>query len=231
MPEKSDKKCVLALDTAMNGCAVGLSNKAGEFFSCVDRMHRGQAEQLMPMVEALFKDAEITPQDLEGIICTKGPGTFTGLRLALSVAKTMGQSLGVPVHGISTIDIISAQVDMTENYAVILETKRKDFYIGIFDGPKTRLSQSAALDGHACVDLLKKHNVKTIVGDAGERFVEATELKGLNLVEANITDPKTMLNEAQNLFERDEFGDQKAIPLYLRPADVSVSKKKMRKIE
>jgi tRNA threonylcarbamoyladenosine biosynthesis protein TsaB len=94
---------LLALDTALERCAVALFE--GE--ECVAKesqdLARGHAEILMPMVARVCA----LPSQLTRIVVTVGPGSFTGLRVALSAAQAMGLALDIPVVGVNTLEALA----------------------------------------------------------------------------------------------------------------------------
>lgn len=87
-------------------------------------------ELLAPGITAALADAGASEKDLTGIAVGVGPGPFTGLRVGLVTARTLGWALGVPVHGVCTLDIIAAdeQLDGVTEFAVASDARRKEVY-------------------------------------------------------------------------------------------------------
>lgn len=101
---------MLALDTALGACSAAiLDSSSGQIVAaaCAE-MDKGHAEALAPMVQGALADAGIAPSALQRIAVTVGPGTFTGLRIALSLARGMGLALGIPVTGLDTLTATAA---------------------------------------------------------------------------------------------------------------------------
>ncbi|MCF0105103.1 MAG: tRNA (adenosine(37)-N6)-threonylcarbamoyltransferase complex dimerization subunit type 1 TsaB, partial [Eggerthellaceae bacterium] len=88
-----NKDYVIAFDTANESIAVGLgrldfvSKKVELIAQEKFRAHRASNTRLLPVLAKLLQDAEVTPRQLACVICGKGPGSFTGVRIALSTAK------------------------------------------------------------------------------------------------------------------------------------------------
>jgi tRNA threonylcarbamoyl adenosine modification protein YeaZ/ribosomal-protein-alanine acetyltransferase len=100
---------LLALDTCFDACSAALYDVArGVVASRFERMERGHAEALGPMVEALFAEAGVAPPALARIAVTIGPGTFTGLRIGLAYAKGMALALNIPLIGIDSLAATAA---------------------------------------------------------------------------------------------------------------------------
>jgi tRNA threonylcarbamoyl adenosine modification protein YeaZ/ribosomal-protein-alanine acetyltransferase len=96
---------LLVIDTCLNACSAALYDEAtcSIMASGYEEMERGHAEALGPMVERLFVDANVNPDQLTRIAVTYGPGTFTGLRIGLSFAKGMALALTIPLVGLNSL--------------------------------------------------------------------------------------------------------------------------------
>jgi len=96
---------LLVIDTCFNACSAALYDAAagGVLASDYQAMERGHAEALGPMIAQLFATAHAAPPQLTRIVVTRGPGTFTGLRIGLSFAKGMALALGIPLVGIDSL--------------------------------------------------------------------------------------------------------------------------------
>ncbi len=132
---------VLAIDSTMNGCGACLYDDAnGVIFSEILEMSRGQAEHLMPLIDDMVQDYD----DIDLIAVTKGPGAFTGMRIGIATAKSLGLALDIPVFGVCTFEAVLNTYlsdDSPEShgyYGVLLETKRQDYYFQMFDGATMR---------------------------------------------------------------------------------------------
>lgn len=124
---------VLGIDTATKvaGAAV-----VGEERLIADRyIHnlKTHSQIIIPMIRQVMDDAGIKPHDLHGIAVTGGPGSFTGLRIGMSVAKTMGLALKIPVMGIPTLELLAWNLYRVEGLICpILDAKKNEVYTCIY---------------------------------------------------------------------------------------------------
>ncbi len=209
---------ILALDTALNHCGVGVYASGRVFAESLD-MLQGHAGHLLPMAERVLKKSGIAYDGLEAIAVTVGPGAFTGLRIGLSAARAMALALDVPIFGITTTQLWALQhvQRKPEKIMVILETKRQDFYVQSFSANGSPLSDAAALEK----DVIDPDGF-TLIGDGVGRFTGGRI--------GTFTAPDIGLM-AELLSTNPEYFTKGAEPVYLRPADVTASKRRNRVFE
>lgn len=109
----SEPPLILALDTAAAHCAAALVCGGRIRAARFEAMERGQAERLLPMVEALLAEADAGWRDLDGIAACTGPGNFTGLRVAVAAARGLALALGVPAVGVSRLEVLGDRAGVT----------------------------------------------------------------------------------------------------------------------
>jgi len=99
---------ILAIDSSTEACSVALFND-GDVVSRFELAPRRHAELLIPMVDSVLNEADIALTDLDAIACCVGPGAFTGLRIAISVAQGLAYAAQLPCIGISSLQILAAE--------------------------------------------------------------------------------------------------------------------------
>jgi tRNA threonylcarbamoyl adenosine modification protein YeaZ len=119
---------ILAIDTATPAVTAGVVD-LDSMEVLADRVTvdaRAHAEQLTPNVLGALADAGLTVNDLSAVVVGCGPGPFTGLRVGMATAAAYGHALGIPVHGVCSLDAIG--VDTTGDALVVTDARRREVY-------------------------------------------------------------------------------------------------------
>jgi tRNA threonylcarbamoyladenosine biosynthesis protein TsaB len=126
---------ILGIETSTLMVGVAILDKAGLVAEYRFEATRSRSERLMPMIDRVLKDSQMTPQDLEGLAVSMGPGSFTGLRVGLSTAKGLAFALGLPVVGVPTLEVLAAPLAAARcAYPIcpMLDAKRQEVYTALF---------------------------------------------------------------------------------------------------
>ncbi len=216
----------LAFDTTAGSCSVLLENNGTVIEKYVQKMDFGQAEALFPAINNILKNNNLKPNNLDLITVCTGPGSFTGVRSSLTAARTLGFALpNVALTGVSAFEayLYDLSDDELAFYnAVIIETKREDFYFQYFDANRNKLSDPQALDYDAIIDRLR-HKKVTLVGDGVERFLNHPSGLSLHVIHMHDFLPiETLAFCGNKKFRLKKLDYPK--PLYLRAPDVCLKK-------
>ena len=93
---------------------------------------KDMSSTIMPVIEESFKQTNLIPQDIDKIFVSTGPGSFTGIRVGLTVAKTMAWSLNIPIVPISSLEVI-ASTPNTKNNIALIDARRGYVFAGVYD--------------------------------------------------------------------------------------------------
>lgn len=136
----------LGIDTSTD-VRVGLADETGVLASRAVTDSRAHAEQLMPLVNATLAEAGRTLHDLGLIVVGVGPGPFTGLRVGVVTAQTLGFALGVPVRGVCSLDAVAAGHLVAGNpggeFLAVSDARRREVYWARYDTDGRRVEGPA----------------------------------------------------------------------------------------
>ena len=159
-------RCVLAFDTANEVIAlgVGVLDTETKTIRCVHseviEAHRASNTQLIPSIDRVLSQYGITRAQISCVVCGRGPGSFTGVRIALATAKGIAHALGVALVGVSTLDAIAwgAQVaGVRGTGAVVADAMRREVYpvrFRLSDGGVERLDADAVVKAQVAAERL-----------------------------------------------------------------------------
>ncbi|MEV1077806.1 tRNA (adenosine(37)-N6)-threonylcarbamoyltransferase complex dimerization subunit type 1 TsaB [Streptomyces sp. NPDC050211] len=134
---------LLALDTATPAVTVALHDGTDVIASSSQIDARRHGELLLPTVDRVLTEAGLKLDAVTGIVVGIGPGPYTGLRVGLMTADTFGLALGVPVHGLCTLDGLAYASDMGSPFVVATDARRKEVYWARYADSRTRVTDPA----------------------------------------------------------------------------------------
>lgn len=221
-------KC-LALDTTTDICSIAVAEDErllGEY----DFAHAMDLSQrLMPNIVSLLKDSGLEVKDVQGIGVSLGPGSFTGLRIGITTAKTLAQVLKVPIAGVVTLDLLAHQFDYLPETLIcpLIKVRKDEVYYAFYQANLGSLERLSEYDSGPVQDLvhsspLTHHSSLIICGDGAK--VSAPILKevlGDRLVLAPdwLSYPRASIlaKLAYDMILREETADPiSLVPFYIR---------------
>lgn len=199
---------LLSLDTASTTLSLSLFENEKPIASFDEVMVRGQAERLIVEVQNLFKQSKKDIKELTAVSVGVGPGSFTGVRVALSAARGFGLALDVPVWGVSSLQAYALGSDT--DVFVALDTKRGDFYVAGYNNELEEVFSPRVMT----MEDIKILNPKLIASDVPDVFETEGFLVRKNNFSLSEQIARIALMRQQNPLP--------AEPMYLRDADVTV---------
>ncbi|MFM2212753.1 MAG: tRNA threonylcarbamoyladenosine biosynthesis protein TsaB [Bacteroidota bacterium] len=210
---------ILNIETATKNCSVSLA-KNGITILCKELAEQGysHAEKLHVFIEEILKEAGISVQQLNAVAVSKGPGSYTGLRIGVSTAKGLCYALGIPLISIDTLLILAKQVVVDSGFIIpMIDARRMEVYSAIYTANHscTREVEAEILteDSYATV----QDNIY-IVGDCQEKVHTVLNQSNRHFL-PNVVFPSA--NEMSALsfekFSKNEFEDVAYFePYYLK---------------
>ena len=126
---------ILCIETTTTNCSVSLS-KDGETLVLKEDNNKGfsHAEKLHVFIDEVLSETNYKKHNLEAIAVSKGPGSYTGLRIGVSAAKGLCFALNIPLISISTLKALAMQINVSEGFIIsMLDARRLEVYSEVFD--------------------------------------------------------------------------------------------------
>ncbi len=218
---------VLAFDSSGSACSAAVRNGDRLLARESETMSTGQAERLVPMIEAVMARANLGFEDLDLIAVTLGPGAFTGVRIGIATAEGLGLASGRPVLGLTSFEAVAAgtptELRAGRALVVAIESRREELYLQAFDAAGAPLAEGALVAPVAWSAWLPAGPL-VLAGDGAGRLTAAAA--GRDLVRA----PGSGLVDAGDLaslaLRRWRPGEAvpRLEPIYLRAPDTTLPK-------
>ncbi|WP_198431741.1 tRNA (adenosine(37)-N6)-threonylcarbamoyltransferase complex dimerization subunit type 1 TsaB [Pseudorhodobacter sp. MZDSW-24AT] len=192
---------VLAFDTSAAHCAAALLLPDGSCLIRQEEMAKGQAERLLPLLDALLAEAGLHWGDLSGIGVGTGPGNFTGVRISVAAARGLALSLGIPAIGVTRLEALAH--GLPHPVTVVEDARRDEAYVQSF--------RAEGADPARLVALAELKVAGPVTGSAAAGLQGPVLPAAMPLVEATARLAAQRLNSPQ----------PRPAPFYLRGADAA----------
>ena len=199
---------ILNLETATTNCSVSIARN-GEIISLREdnSPNYSHSEQLHIFIEEALKGASLTFKDISAVAVSKGPGSYTGLRIGVSAAKGLCFSLDLPLISVSTLESLAMQ-GHEKNYDFIipvLDARRMEVYSAIFDAQGNRLRETKAeiINKDSFLEYAQKGSV-LLIGDGAEKCRELLDHPNFSFLTALPT-AKEMGELSYKKFKANDF--------------------------
>jgi len=212
---------ILCIETATTNCSVALSVD-GKVIALKEDYNNtySHAERLHIYIEEILQKNNISKTQLDAIAVSKGPGSYTGLRIGVSAAKGLCFALEIPLISIPTLDALAYQVK--ENNGVIvsmLDARRMEVYAAIYTAEskeQIRETKAEVLEENSFSDYLEKGKAY-FLGDGVEKFKTICTHKNAVFIEEKLPSANEMGLLANNKYKKSDIEDVAYFePYYLK---------------
>ncbi|WP_208559254.1 tRNA (adenosine(37)-N6)-threonylcarbamoyltransferase complex dimerization subunit type 1 TsaB [Marinilactibacillus kalidii] len=145
---------ILAMDTSNQSMSVAVTENGVTLAEQLTNVKRNHSIQLMPTVERVIKDAGLTIDDIDRVVVAKGPGSYTGVRIAVTVAKTLAWTKSIELVGVSSLKVLAGNTPQDDNLLIvpIMDARRGNIYTGLYQFVNGTLEQLET-DQHISAEL------------------------------------------------------------------------------
>ncbi|MEC1652679.1 tRNA (adenosine(37)-N6)-threonylcarbamoyltransferase complex dimerization subunit type 1 TsaB [Bacillus vallismortis] len=133
---------ILAIDTSNYTLGIALLREDTVIAEHMTYLKKNHSVRAMPAVHTLLSDCDMTPQDLSKIVVAKGPGSYTGVRIGVTLAKTLAWSLHIPIAAVSSLETLAANGRHFDGLiSPIFDARRGQVYTGLYEYKNGLLEQ------------------------------------------------------------------------------------------
>lgn len=212
---------ILCIETATTNCSIALA-KNGLLMELKEdyNSNYSHAERLHLYINDILKDNGLTSKDLGAVAVSKGPGSYTGLRIGVSAAKGLCFSLDIPLISVPTLTSLAHQVSISEKDFIIplLDARRMEAYTAVFTAGKKQVCETQAkiLDEQSYKEYLEQ-GIVHFIGNGVEKFQNICSHKNARFINRKLPSAKEMVELAEIKFKNKDFEDLAYFePYYLK---------------
>ena len=219
---------ILSLETSAKSVSCAVTENGAPLASAYQCTGLTHSRTLLPMADAMLKNAELTLDDIDAIAIAAGPGSFTGLRIGIAAVKGLAWAADKPCVGVSTLEAMAENVSHIDGLIVgAMDARRSQVYNAVFeakDGALTRLCADRAISlEELAAELAGETRRITVLGDGGtlcHRFLTEHGVKCSLAPAALLYQNAVGVGlAAERAGARGEaVSAQELLPVYLRPA-------------
>lgn len=124
---------VLAIDTSNNTMGIALTDGKKVIGEIITNLKKNHSIRVMPAIEALLANCNVLPSELEKIVVAKGPGSYTGVRIGVTIAKTLAWTLKIPLVGVSSLEVLACNGRFFNGLvSPLFDARRGQIYTGLY---------------------------------------------------------------------------------------------------
>ena len=199
---------ILCIETATTNCSVALSVNGSVIALVEDNSKEfSHAERLHVFIGQVLTEAGVDRSDLDAIAVSKGPGSYTGLRIGVSAAKGLCYALDIPLVSIATLKSLALQANAADGKVVsMLDARRMEVYSSVFssEGKEVRETRAEILSDNSFSEFLVKSSV-FFIGSGVEKFETLCAHKNAIFVKNRLPSAKEMCELADIKYKKSDI--------------------------
>jgi tRNA threonylcarbamoyladenosine biosynthesis protein TsaB len=216
---------ILALDTSMGACSAAVLTRDGaaqRLSLREEKMARGHAEALMPMVAEVMQEAGLAFAEIDLIAATLGPGSFTGVRIAIAAARGLALVTAAKLFGTDSLTVMAklaraSGASGSGPFAIAVDARRGMLYFGLYDEEAGKLAGPLLLMPDEAIGLLPS-GLRVAAGSGASLLAEAAAQQGL-ILDASLPELQPSAGALAEIAYASGETAPTLRPLYLRPPD------------
>ncbi|WP_158840154.1 tRNA (adenosine(37)-N6)-threonylcarbamoyltransferase complex dimerization subunit type 1 TsaB [Polaribacter sp. L3A8] len=221
---------ILNIETATKNCSVSIA-KNGEVIA-IKELNNGNyshAEVLHPFILDVLKEVHLTSTEIDAVAVSKGPGSYTGLRIGVSAAKGLCFAFDKPLISIKTLESLAHAISIDQGIIVsMLDARRMEVYAAVFNHNYEQIRDIKAeiIDENSFSDYLDAGKVY-FLGDGAHKCKEVIAHKNAVFVNDKFPSAKEMAQLSYDKYKKNDIEDVAYFePFYLKDFVVIPEKKK-----
>ncbi|MDP2540275.1 MULTISPECIES: tRNA (adenosine(37)-N6)-threonylcarbamoyltransferase complex dimerization subunit type 1 TsaB [Tenacibaculum] len=221
---------ILHIETATKNCSVSVADK-GELLA-IQELNDGNyshAEKLHPFIQQVMQEAKLSFNDIDAVAVSKGPGSYTGLRIGVSAAKGLCFAFDKPLISIETLQSLAYKLSIEQGVIIpMLDARRMEVYAAVYNSKheQVRDIKAEVIDENSFQEYLSKGKVY-FLGDGAEKCKEVITHENAVFIDGEFPSAKEMVKLSFDKYKKNDIEDVAYFePFYLKDFVVTPEKKR-----
>ena len=223
---------ILAIDTSSKICSVSILEDNNVIIEKHNDDEKTHSQKLMPLIDELLKEANLTLDNIDLLACSQGPGSFTGIRIGISTVKAFADVKNIPIIGVTSLESLAYNINTEGLIATLIDAKHDNVYFALYelkDNKYTTVIDPISDTITNVIQSLKNYNDKiTFVGDGSEVHKDLLSNEFSNCTfassEQNVQTSISIGKCAYNKYNSNDYTKVYSVsPIYLKKSQAEIN--------
>ncbi|MCH2033897.1 MAG: tRNA (adenosine(37)-N6)-threonylcarbamoyltransferase complex dimerization subunit type 1 TsaB [Tenacibaculum sp.] len=221
---------ILNIETSTKNCSVSIAKEGNlVHYKEINDGNYSHAEKLHPFIMEVLSEAKIDKSSIDAVAVSKGPGSYTGLRIGVSAAKGLCFALNIPLISIDTLKSLATSTKVDDGYIIpMLDARRMEVYAAVFDSDYNQVREiKAEIIDEVSFEEFQGSNL-LLLGDGSAKCKEVLNRANITYLDDKFPSSKEMAFLSYEKYKKNDIEDVAYFePFYLKDFIVTPQKKKV----
>ena len=223
---------ILAIDTSSKICSVSILEYNNVIIEKHNDDEKTHSQKLMPLIDELLKESNLTLDNIDLLACSQGPGSFTGIRIGISTVKAFADVKNIPIIGITSLESLAYNVTNSGLIATLIDAKHDNVYFALYELQgneyKTVIEPVSDTISNVVTALKNYTDTITFVGDGSEVHKDLLSTEFSNCLFASADqNVQTSISIGKSAYDKYTTVDYQPVyslsPIYLKKSQAEIN--------
>jgi len=223
---------ILAIDTSSSICSVSILEDNNVIIEKHNNDEKTHSQKLMPLIDELFSESNLSLDNIDLLACSQGPGSFTGIRIGISTVKAFADVKNIPIIGVTSLESLAYNINSNGLIATLIDAKHDNIYFALYELEnnkyKTVIEPVSDTISNVITTLKNYTDTITFVGDGSEvhKDLISNEISNCEFAttEQNLQTSISVGKSAYDKFVASDYQPSYSLsPIYLKKSQAEIN--------
>ena len=223
---------ILAIDTSSKICSVSILEDNNVIIEKHNDDEKTHSQKLMPLIDELLKESNLTLDNIDLLACSQGPGSFTGIRIGISTVNAFADVKNIPIIGVTSLESLAYNITSSGLIATLIDAKHDNVYFALYELKDTQYRAVIEPISDTITNVIQSlksyTDTITFVGDGSEVHKDLLSNTFSNCAfasnEQNIQTSISIGKCAYNMYNSDNYTKKYTVsPIYLKKSQAEIN--------